>query len=137
MDNNSSILGHGLVSGSTIDIVIRMTENTTIPEDVEYSSFVQSVSPPDGVLVTQMSYNFSLFSNFIYLNLSITIQQNAPLTTSIEIVFTPARSGLCIYTPALIDFENLPSIEHNAGDMVNILGSATEAFKRGQSLFVV
>ena len=74
MDNNSSILGHGLVSGSTIDIVIRMTENTTIPEDVEYSSFVQSVSPPDGVLVTQMSYNFSLFSNFIYLNLSITIQ---------------------------------------------------------------
>lgn len=106
MDNNSSIMSHGLVSGSNIDIVIRMTENTTIPEDVEYSSFVQSVSPPDGVL-------------------------NAPVTTSIEIVFTPARSGLCIYTPALIDFENLPSTEHNAGDMVSNLGSTTEAYKKG------
>ena len=52
MENNTSILNHGLESGSNIDIIIRMNENTTIAEDVEYSAFVQSVSPPDGVLVS-------------------------------------------------------------------------------------
>jgi hypothetical protein len=107
LPNDSCILDHNLKDGDKIDIVIRMDPDRLLHEDVEYASFVQAISPKDG-------------------------ETGVPVDVQITIHFGPSPYGLCVYTPALSDYETLLTAFPHTGDMMTSLeNNLQEATRRG------
>lgn len=85
--------------GATIDVIMKMT-GTFMFDDVEYVSYVRSVSPSNDEI-------------------------DVRIDTSIVVCFGASDADLIIYTPAFIDNETLPSPFN--GNMLEQLG-VREAF---------
>jgi hypothetical protein len=125
LKNDSCILDHGLTDGDRIDIVMRMDASIPIHEDVEYSSFVQSISPKDGEIVSRHPSIPLLVLNGFVLACTCRCSSSYQFWT---FPFWPVRSYA-----GLSDYESLSTTAPHGGDMVRSLeGNLQDAIRRGE-----